>query len=195
MRSIFLFVCFFALLTGCKKNDLHSDNFYSGDNNFMQILQVSYVGYTFMGGKTQIFNSANHNIDSIPMLMRYKEPSDFGGITFLQIPTYDTIFNGTIIWMGCGQIYYPRTFDISSSFNSGSSVVACPDSSQFQLVGPLSKSQMAPINYSAIWGAISHLDITSYMMQQNCKIGLYPYMPSVGIGDPNQWSWIVFLYK
>jgi hypothetical protein len=145
-----------------------------------------------MGGKSLSFNSSIQHSDSIPYAANFVQPGDFGGITFTHSPTNDTFFNATIIWMGCGRIYYPQNFDSASALSSESITVPCPDSSSFQYMGTYPRPA---INYNAIWSPISHLTVTSQMMAQNCKIGIYPYTPSVGLGNPNQWSWIIFLYK
>ncbi len=196
MNKLIILSILLISLAGCKKETL-ADHSYTGGNNYMQILKVSYIGHTFTGGKTLVFNSANHAIDSVPVAMNYQPPGDFGNITFTHIPSSEVFFDASIIWMGTGHISYPQHFDSVSSFATINTPVACPDTNHIQILGPGTGTQLTPgsIDYAGIWSGISRLSVTASMVQQGCKVAFYPYTPSVGVGDPNEWSWIIFLYK
>ena len=184
------------LLASCNKPQQATiATYYSGPQNSMEILQVSYTGYHFMGGKELIFTSSAHTVDSIPVSMDYKAPGDFGYIRFIHTPTTDTFFDATLVWMGCGAISRPANFYPLSSYPILSAAVARPDTSDFQLLGPYTKAQLSPIPYDSIWSAIADRSVTRHMMQLHSKIAIYPYMPSAGPGDPADWSWIVVFYQ
>lgn len=196
MKKLLILLCLGIILASCNKPKQASiATYYSGPNNSMEILQVSYNGYHFMGGKEFVFASSAHNIDSIPVTMDYKSPGDFGYIRFIHTPTSDTFFDATIIWMGRGAISRPSGFDPSSSYPIISPAVSRPDTSDFQLLGPYSKDQLSPIPYDSIWAAIADRSVTKHMMQLHSKVAIYPYTPSVGMGDPNEWSWIILFYQ
>ena len=193
MKKILFALALSVTIFGCKKAPQPTP-YYTGNNNFMEVLRVSYVGHTFTGGKELVFSTANPTGDSIPVTTVYNTPSDFGDITMTHTPSGDSMFAGTIVWMGTGVMSYPH-LAAASTYPAHSGTIACPDSSAFQIVGPFSKADLEPIDYTAIWSAVNRLDVTAYMMQKHCKIGLYPYKPSVGFGNPNEWSWMIFLYK
>ena len=175
------------ILFGCSKNDE------SKPSNNIILLQVDYMTNVFEGGKKLTLSTCISNSDTLPISVYYMPPSDFGSITLYYRPTNEMVFNGTIIWMGCGQIIFPESFDSANSFATLESELQQPDTSRFQIIFYELYNQ--PINYANIWNAISKLKIVSYYLNGSKKIGLFLYTPSVGIGDPNEWDWFVILNK
>ncbi len=53
----------------------------------------------------------------------YTEPMDFGGVSAVNADNGQTVFGGSIVWMGKGDIGYPRTWQVS---DIGSGCVGAP---------------------------------------------------------------------
>ena len=95
IKLIFLFVII-AFLLSCKK-----------DNKILQssptakvlLLKVDYITNTFQGGKELIFSK---NPSTFTISNEYEVPSDLGNIKLKYQEIDETLFDGTIFWMGRG---------------------------------------------------------------------------------------------
>lgn len=158
-------------------------------------LIVDYDTYAFEGGNISYYSCTNCNNDSLPFLVDYDSPGDFGGITFNLIPTLDTVFHATIIWMGLGQIYHPSDFQTGAPFNFTNSSIEKPLDLKYlnfngvELTDPveIAKADLA-------WDVIDSLQITHLFSNKGVKAGIYFYPPTVGAIDPSVAKWIIFLY-
>jgi hypothetical protein len=92
--------------------------------------------------------------------------------------------------MGKGTIKFPTAFDTSTTFVRVNSALPEPDSSRFQIIH---YDKFQSIQTTEIWQAIGKLKVTEDYLQFNKHIGLFLYTPSVGIGNPLEWDWFVFL--
>lgn len=175
----------FLVLLGCSNA---SDN---KNASKVVLLRVDFMTSVFEGGKELVFSVDRNNLDTIPILVDYKPPGDFGNITLYYQPSGEMIFDGGIIWMGTGQINYPENFRPPDEFELMETAIELPDASKFQIVFDNLDNQS--IDYASIWNAISNLKIVDDYLKENKKIGLFLYTPSVGVGDPNEWDWFVIL--
>ena len=171
------------LLLGCTKND-HSN---------ILLLRVDYITNTFEGGHEQILSSGITDSDTIPIIVDYDPPGDFGNIKLIYRPTYETIFDGSIIWMGTGQISYPRSFIDPNKYITLTDQLDFPDLSQVQTLSYTYTNDQS--DYFEIWESINNLAIVKEYLNSNKKIIYFLYTPSVGEGDPNTWDWFVILNK
>lgn len=146
--------------------------------------------YNFEGGNEQFINSKITDSDTIPITVNYKAPGDFGNIALYYQPTNDLLFDGSIIWMGTGTIKYPKTFKSAGSYPLLDNPIDKPDDSRFNSI-----FGKPPSDYSLIWNSVGKLKIVSDYLKSNKKIGLFLYTPSVGIGNPYEWDWFVFMNK
>ena len=153
------------------------------------MLKVDYLTYNFEGGKEINLSQSMLTNDSIPIKIDYKSPGDFGNITLYYKPTNDKLFDGSIIWMGKGNMTFPAQLDSASTFVKINNATTQPLSSRFQLIF----NQNQTPNISSIWNAIQKLKIISNYLPNNKKIGVFLYTPSVGIGDPADWDWFIFM--
>lgn len=174
-------------LFGCSKDDD------SKHSNSILLLKVDYMTYVFEGGKELSISTSISSSDTIPISVDYRPPGDFGSITLYYQPTNDMIFNGTIIWMGTGQISFPSDFDSPNSFSELESEIEKPVITRYQTIYYDLNNQ--PIEFTNLWSAINRLEIVEDYLNGNKKIGLFLYTPSVGVGDPNEWDWFVILNK
>ncbi|MFW6226633.1 MAG: hypothetical protein ACOC31_00865 [Bacteroidota bacterium] len=162
------------------------------DKDKLLMLRIDHLTKNFEGA-TEIDLSQNAaSTDSLPIDVHYKPPGDFGNITLLYKPSGDTVFDGSIIWMGKGQINKPDSFDPASQFVTASSPHPLPDTLNYQVIFPQPSHS---IPYDSIWYAVDDLKIVKEYARFNKKIGLFFYTPSVGSGNPADWDWIVIMSK
>ncbi len=155
------------------------------------VLKVDHLTSVFEGG-TEINLSTNTEVsDSIPMSILYNPPGDFGDITLKYLPTGDSLFAGTIIWMGQGDRQFPAALAQASTFATGTSA-PIPAHTQFQ---PILTDHNQTYPYATIWSAIQNLSIIQSYLAVGKKVAVYHYTPSVGIGNPADWDWYVFMSK
>ena len=108
----------------------------------------------------------------------------------------EKIFDGTIIWMGKGEMSFPEQLNSPNTFATLTTPIQQPDDSSIELVQYHEFSYYPEnIYYTSIWNAIDNLKIVkSYRTSNpNAKINLFLYTPSVGIGDPADWDWYIYL--
>ena len=184
MRKLIVLLIIFMVISCSKDND---------ETNKILLLQVDYTTNIFECGKELIITGQVSDSDTIPIYIDYKAPCDFGNISFYNQPTNELIFDGSIIWMGTGQINYPENFQSSDKFAELESSIEQPDSSEFQIIYYDLYNQQ--IDYALIWNSINKLEIVVDYLKSNKKIGLFLYTPSVGVGDLNEWDWFVIMNK
>ncbi|RYJ41261.1 hypothetical protein [Flavobacterium beibuense] len=191
MKKSFLLLVFAALLMSCSDTDTDPVNG-SPEGNKVLLLKVDLLTNVFEGGKELTFpDNSNFTISTV-----YHPPGDFGDITLNYDEVNMPIFAGDIIWMGLGEITYPESMDTPQEFDLTQNSVEMPSSSQFALV-PYGEFFEYPevIDYEGIWDAVDNLSLVKQyrVINPQAKVNLFLYTPSVGIGDPADWDWIVIL--
>jgi hypothetical protein len=164
------------------------------DSMNLGILVLDYQTYAFEKGNFSAHQPCgNEDADSLPFFIHYDPPLDWGGISFLYSKNLDTLFNATIIWMGRGEIGFPRGFLPADSFKIQQTNVAAPISFQYYEFGtPVSLFQKKA---DSAWNAAKSLQVVKDFSQHPYRVGIYLYPPSVGAFDPSVAKWIVFLYQ
>lgn len=163
--------------------------------NKVLLLKVDLATFAFEGGKELSFDAA----ESFTLSHEYNAPGDFGDIKLKYQELNAPLFEGTIHWMGLGQITYPQ-IDPPASFSTSEILVQMPGENLREVVNylpaamPLDEWPYAP-NYNALWGAVSSLHIVRdyRVANPNSKVSFFLYTPSVGGGDPLQWDWFIIL--
>jgi len=177
------------LLVSCvgSEDDLSSTN--PVPDNKVLLLKVDYTTNVFEGGKELTFSdtTATFNVE-----VEYQEPGDFGGIQLYYKELDAKIFDGTIVWNGTGEINYPESFEPASSFE-----VALTNDYVFPTEGfeNVFNPTQQFYDYQTIWGAVqSLLKAREYVLNNpDAKVKIFLYTPSVGIGNPEEWDWIIIL--
>lgn len=182
-----LYIILFLLFTACSKE---SAPLVVQNETGILLLQVDYMTHQFEQGVELKIATVNAASDSLPITVQYKPPGDFGNISFYYKPTNDLIFDGSIIWMGSGEITYPKTFLSPQNFPLLNYTLEKPGDSRFQR---LFAGQA--IDLSLLWNAINKLEIMTQYLGNNKKIGYFLYTPSVGMGNPNEWDWFIIISK
>jgi len=162
-------------------------------NNNVLMLKVDYTTNTFEGGYEFTFpqETETFNISYI-----YNPPGDFGDITLFYQELDEKLFAGGIVWMGCGRITYPEleqwlpaeAFEITELKNLIYPKNGFESITEFPLDG-------FGYDYSQAWVAVQSLVKVREYLNNNPeqKVKIYFYRPSVGIGNPPDWKWIIFL--
>lgn len=193
--SIFtLFGVIILLLVGCKKKQ---DNDQDNVSKRLLLLKVDYLTHDFEGGQ-QLEMAAYTNLsDTLPLIVNYVEPSDFGSISIYYNSTSMTslVFDGSIIWNGgAGSRSFPSVLADAVNFPLLSSPLADVDSTEFHVI----HYDLAPqqIYFDSIWDGIKNLQVTDYYRSAAAtKMSLFLYQPSVGAGDPADWDWYIVMEK
>lgn len=159
------------------------------------VLKLDYDDLSFEGGAMYHFDCPQCTNDSIPFNVVYQEPLDFGGICLRMEPSLDTLFNGSIVWLGSGSIHFPTSFSSSMPFAIGNSVIDVPDTiqcltTQGQPIYSTSWTTVAEL----CWNSISNLEITESFSNHDFRAAIYLYTPAVGFTDYSVAKWIMFLY-
>ncbi|MCD4729775.1 MAG: hypothetical protein K8R74_04180, partial [Bacteroidales bacterium] len=164
--------------------------------NFVTLI-VDYDTYEFEGGNLSYYQHCNNcTEDSIPFEILVNYPGDFGNITYRIQNTLDTMFFASIIWMGTGQIYHPENYSFDFPFNTINNKVEKPDNIEYyDKYGSKVYTDSTFIQSAdAAWYKIDSLEITKLFSENNCKVGIYLYPPSVGVFNPATAKWIIFFY-
>jgi hypothetical protein len=158
--------------------------------NKVLMLKVDYTTNTFEGGKELAFANPS---TTFTVTNQYLPPGDFGSIQLNYSEINQQLFFGTIFWMGLGQISFPNDFLPASSFGIVNTLVAIPfPSSGFENVF---NPNNQVFDYNPVWNAIAYRgNVMQYRASNpNATIKIFLYTPSVGIGNPAEWKWIIML--
>jgi hypothetical protein len=191
IKLLLLLFGFLVQLNSYSQNDTIIKNGYIS----MATLMVNYSTHAFDGGDIAYYSCPSCAIDSIPFVIDYVAPGDFGGVSFKLSPSQDTVFHATIIWMGTGQIYYPASFSTLAPFANNNVLTNKPSDLRYIDTNGSEITETSLINKAdSAWNAIDSLEITGLFADKGFKSAIYLYPPRVGMFDPNVAKWIIFLY-
>ncbi len=152
------------------------------------LLKVDYITNTFEGGKELTFSEPT---PTFTITTDYKSPGDFGSIKLIYKELNEKLFDGTIIWMGKGQISFPTQLIEPKEF----SVIKTYD-----ILYPVGFENIFDPNnqtydYTPMWLKVQHLAKVREYLKSNpkAKAKIFLYTPSVGVGNPADWDWIIIL--
>lgn len=191
MKKHFLFlVAVVALLSSCKKSTDQPTPELATTK--VLLLKVNYATNIFEEGKELVLAGNPATFTPKPY---YQAPGDFGSIKIVYDELGDTLFNGSIIWMGLGSISYPQNFTPASQFNRVlTNDMVYPDGGFNIIFNPYPSFNPS---FNAAWAQVQSLTKVREYIQANPggKAHLFVYTPDVSIGNPNNWSWIIMLKK
>lgn len=157
------------------------------------MLQVDYLTKTFEGGYEYSFDNAP---ESFTITKDYRSPGDFGYIKLYYSEINEMLFYGTIVWMGCGKMYFPNYLYPAENYDRVETADIVLPINGFENIMNEFQYEEAPdyeLIYSSVQGLVKAREYLRSNPQQQVKIFLYA--PSVGVGDPADWDWILFLKK
>ncbi len=160
--------------------------------NKVLLLKVDFLTHAFEGGKQLVFKET----PGFTIGYNYQPPGDFGSIALLYTETAQPIFEGTIIWMGLGQMQYPQSLNPAAAFSAFPNPLPMPPADAFDILyyDP-SAYYPDPVPLASIWNAVDNLQIVAQYRHNNpgAAIRIFLYTPSVGVGDPADWDYFVIL--
>lgn len=166
-----------------RESDLHKD---------LLISKVDYLTFRYRGFYALNVSGKVQNDSLIPIISEYKAPGDFGGIKLYYKTTQNLLLDGTIIWMGTGVLSFPESFRAGLPETEG---LPYPGVSRIALLDA-SGVYAAPeseFEFQHIWQSISHQkEFQHYYENSSKKIAIYLYTPSVGVGNPAEWYYLVY---
>lgn len=186
-RSIPL-IALLTLFLSCSKVDLKKIHESQTENKVL-MLKVDYTTNKFEGGKEFTFKNSSQ---SFTIDTEYRAPGDFGSIKLVYRELDEPLFDGSIIWMGLGKMTFPSDLKPASAFNSVLTADVIYPANGFENVFNLHNETY---DYSIVWMPIQHLvKVREYLKSNpNQKVKIFLYTPSVGVGNPADWDWIIYM--
>ncbi len=178
-----------ALFIACNDNDEQQEQ---NVQNKIAVLKVDYLTNTFEGGTVLNFP----NSDDFTISSDYQPPGDFGDIQLYYDELDELLFDGTIIWMGLGERSFPSQLMGANEFSLSDSLFPQPNDNLFEYVWYDEFAMYpAPGTFPLQWAAIDQLEIVHQyrVLNPNGTIHMFLYTPSVGIGNPADWDWYIFM--
>lgn len=189
-KSLLLFLV--ILLFGCSAENIDIDNDIDSDApNQILMLKVDYTTNAFQGGTILGFSKKSK---SFSITNEYAEPCDFGSVALIYKELNQTIFSGTIIWGGLGEMTFPEKLVSPDKFKSVPTYdFIMPKNGYDDIFNPGNLE----LDYEKAWGSVQGLVKTREFLtaNPNQKAKMFLYTPNVGVGDPKDWYWIIFLKK
>lgn len=188
-KSISVFIVSLTLLFSCSKDDdlrkIRNDQ----TVNKVLMLKVDYTTNTFEGGKEFTFTKPTN---TFTITNQYQAPGDFGSIKLIYQELNETLFDGTIHWMGLGKMNFPASLQPSAEFNAVITTdIVYPINGLQNVFNPNNETY----DYTQVWMSIQYLvKVREYLSSNpNETIKIFLYTPSVGVGNPADWCWIIYL--
>lgn len=157
--------------------------------NKVLVLKVDYNTNQFEGGKELSFVDTTSNMT---VTYQYVSPSDFGSIKMIYQELNEILFDGTIVWSGLGQMNYPKNLLNANQFDTVMTEDFVTPMAGFENVF---NPRSATYNYNLIWASVQKLVMVRQYLNSNpnATVKIFLYTPSVGLGNPAQWDWIIFV--
>lgn len=191
MKTKFLFLFLACVLLGCNSENIDLDiNIETDAPNQVLLLKVDYTTNDFEGGTILGFSKQT---DNFTITNEYVEPGDFGSVKLIYKELSQTLFEGTIHWMGLGKMAFPQKLEPASSFKR----VITQDFYRANGFENVFNPDKRELDYDKPWISVQGLVKTREFLtaNPNQKAKLFLYTPSVGEGDPKDWYWIIYLKK
>jgi hypothetical protein len=190
MNYTFLIIILLGTLLSCQKAVLQKEPTQANTQEKVAFLQIDYLTNTFEGGTEWVFANAHPTFTIAPT---YRPPVDFGNLALHYQEENALIFDGGIIWMGLGTRQTPASIRPASSFASTNSVLQQPNFEEIEYSDyPANHPNTTP---NVLWQSIQYLQLVEDYLSRNPngKVHFFLYTPSVGMGNPADWDWVVYL--
>ena len=186
---------FFILLFMCYAKFSFAYDVIEKDNpkpeNEVLILIVDYTTNAFEGG--QILRFPEKPAETLTITYDYRAPGDFGFIKLYYSEINELLFYGDIIWMGRGNILFPETWIAPEDFvHTDTKDLVFPKNGFWNVI-PYSSAGITDDVWYSVQSIIKVRDFLLSNPEQ--KVQYLFYTPSVGVGDPKDWKWILFLHS
>ena len=167
-----------------KESDLKKD---------ILISKVDYYTFQYKGFYALNVSGKTNDGELIPIISEYKAPCDFGFIKLYYRNTGNLLLDGTIVWNGCGQLAFPEPFRAGLPVKEA---IPFPGTEHFARLGE--DGQYAETvnerEMKHIWQSVSYQkEFQHYFGNSTKKAAVYLYAPSVGLFDPYEAYYLVFV--
>ncbi len=155
------------------------------------MLKVDYTSNQFKGGVEHGFETTAANFT---VVSQFQTNGDFANLKLFYDEQNFKLFDGDIFWMGTGALLFPEPIDPASDFEYTLTEDYIYPSEGFENV-------YSPIDIeydiNEVWSSVQSLiKVREYLHENpNSKVKFFLYQPSVGVGNPADWCWILFLKK
>lgn len=192
MKKITLLLCVFFAIASCTGDESETEPAVYNPvvGNKMLMLKVDYTTNAFEGGTELTFADTDETAFTIDV--DYQTPSDFGWVRMFYTEVNTKFFDGEIHWMGLGNLNYPEDFDPATSFAYVLTEDFITPAGGFDnIFNPSGQEYDYQLPWSQVQGLVKVRQYLATNPTASAKIFLYT--PSVGIGDPADWDWIIIL--
>jgi hypothetical protein len=189
-KFILILASFFSIFISCSKGNDETVGRTTNTNNVL-ILKIDYNTNRFEGGKELTFSDSSTNMT---IVNQYVAPGDFGSIKLKYQELNEILFDGTLVWAGLGQVNFPQNLLDSNQFDRVMTADYVTPIAGFENVF---NPDNTTYNYNAIWMSVQSLaKVRQYLYSNpNATVKLFLYTPSVGMGNPAEWDWYIFMKK
>ena len=187
-KALFIFFIFVSLFSSCSEENAPAEN-NTNEPNKVLLLKVDYLTNTFQGGKETTYTE---NSNTFTISHQSVPAADFGNIKLKYNEINQILFDGDIIWMGLGQIHYPQNMLAANQFGAVLTADVVFPTTNFN---PILSQPNLGNNYNQVWMAVQNLvKVRQYLISNPTGVVyLYLYTPSVGVGNPADWKWIILM--
>jgi hypothetical protein len=182
---------FLVTVAGCERLEpIDTDGIKPTDSGVL-MLTVDYTTNTFKGGKELQFSEKS---ETFTITHEYLPPGDFGHLKLFYEEINELLFFGTIHWMGCGEMIFPQDLLDANQFQRVFTNDYVHPKNGFENVFNLSGKTF---DYETVWATVQSLIKAREYLNSNPEqvVKMFLYTPSVGMGNPNDWYWVIFLTK
>lgn len=155
------------------------------------MLKVDYTTHAFEGGTEFNFSK---QVDNFTIVNDYVEPGYFGSVKLIYKELDEILFFGTIHSMELGEMLFPKSLQPAKDFDAVlTDDYVFPESGFENVFNPYNMEY----EYQRAWSAVQSLvKVREYLRANpNQKIKVFLYTPNVGVGNPLDWDWIIYLKK
>ena len=157
------------------------------------ISKVDYLTFRYKGFYALNVQNPVQTGTEIPFLAEYQEPCDFGWIKLYYQNTSNLLMSGDIIWSGCGELEFPIGFRAGRQLDNR---LPYPGQNKIAYINNAGAYQTVTddVDLQRIWQTVSkQQEFRLYYANSHKKVAVYLYTPSVGIGNPADWYYLVFV--
>jgi len=167
-----------------KESDLKKD---------ILISKVDYYTFQYKGFYALNVSGKTNDGELIPIISEYQAPCDFGFIKLYYRNTGNLLVDGTIVWSGCGQLAFPEPFRAGLPVKEA---IPFPGIEHFARLGEDGQYTETVNEWEMkhIWQSVSYQkEFQHYFGNSTKKAAVYLYAPSVGLFDPYEAYYLVFV--
>lgn len=177
-----------------------TDTIIKEDSMNLAILIVDFMTYQFESANISYYLKCNNycDADSLPFSMYFDSWWDYAHVYFHYKYDSSLLFQGSIIWMGFGNISYPTNFIPSQNFQYLTNSVSLPANAEYYnttIAGNYCTWAEYMQRAQIAWHSIDSLELTNIFAEKQFRVGLYGYSRTEGVFNPYNADWIIFLYR